>query len=166
MKRAFIIELFKSAGVRHRPRWAACGLLLAALSMHHPSPAQAPPVGLAEVTSRIQLSPPLERRFRLMLGAELRQVLRRANETESRGPYLLSASLVRLATERSKGQVLTECEVRTTLRTARGGEIIAMFRGTGRASDEPAAEEENRLLALGAAVRSSVKRLPEALERR
>jgi hypothetical protein len=78
----------------------------------------------------------------------------------------LSASLVRLATERSKGQVLTECEVRTTLRTARGGEIIAMFRGTGRASDEPAAEEENRLLALGAAVRSSVKRLPEALERR
>jgi hypothetical protein len=76
-----------------------------------------------------------------------------------KGPVILSAALVGMETQ--EGRVT--CVVSATLRTARGGNMLAIVEGrAGVVSDAPAAPAVARR-AVEAAARAAVVRVPDAL---
>ncbi len=126
--------------------------------MPAPLYAAAPGVALGEVSTRIVRS-----------DVDLGEVLRKAVEGElatlevphggGRGPVILSASLVRMETEGDR----LSCVVSATLRTARGGTMIAIVEGRARIETQAPVSLSLVRQAVEAAVRSALVRVPEAL---
>jgi hypothetical protein len=87
--------------------------------------------------------------------------------------YLVSASVVRLDSDRSGGAVRVSCAVSATIRDAERGAILAMVEGRARAeegsSSAPGARREADVRAergaLSAAAHGAVSAIPEAIRR-
>jgi len=146
---------------RVRLRRAAGGLVgvgvLAALTAAAPLWAAGPRVSLGEVSTKIVRS-----------DVDLGQVLRVAVEEQlatletphaERGPLILSAALVRMEADGGK----VTCVVSATLRTARGGTMLAIVEGrAGVVTDAPITPILARR-AVEAAAHAAVVRVPDAL---
>jgi hypothetical protein len=123
--------------------------------------AAASPVALGEVKVA-RSDPSLERTFRGMVERELGEV--DLSQVKAPGRFVLSASLVQIATRESSGQAETLAVVSATLRRARGGSIHAVIQGRAQASDGRGKARSVELSAMRAAVRSALGRLPAALK--
>lgn len=77
--------------------------------------------------------------------------------------YVLSAALVKLKTVTGSDQVETSCVVSATLTREKSGALHAVLEGRARATDGKQAQKDAELAALRAAVRSAIKRVPEAI---
>jgi len=119
------------------------------------------PVALGEVKV-VRSDPGLARKFRGLVEHELGEVDLSSVKAQDR--FVLSASLVQMATRESSGQAETVAVVNATLRRARGGTIHAVIQGRAQASDRPSKVKSVELNAMRAAVRSALGRLPEALK--
>lgn len=116
------------------------------------------PVSLGEV--RVEKSDAeLERAFRGALATELDRLQIAAKPNER---YVLSAALVTTTTRERSGQAESVAVVNATLRRAPGGALHAVIRGRAQVVDEPNRPVE--LSAMRAAVRSTVRRVPEAIK--
>ena len=125
--------------------------------------AQRPRIELGEVNVRVRRR---ERELSETLRTTLQQRLRDLELPPSRQPkhYILHASLVRLRTEKSGGEMSTTCVVSATLRQAEGGTLHAILRG--RATSAGSRRDHNERIALKAAVRSVLGRVPDAVATR
>jgi hypothetical protein len=132
--------------------------VLVALTATTPLYAVAPSVALGEVSTRVV-------RTDVDLGAVLRAAVLEQLETldapkgGAKGPVILSAALVRMETDGGR----VTCVVSATLRTARGGTMIAIVEG--RAGVEAEAPITLPLVrrAIEAAAHAAIVRVPEAL---
>jgi hypothetical protein len=123
-----------------------------------PALAAPPKVSLGEVTSRVLRSD-------VDMGAVLREAvqeqlssLNTASRTE-KGPFILSASLVKMDVETTK----VTCVVSATLRTARGGTMLAVVEGKAGLLTEAPLTPPLLRRAVEAAAHAAVLRVPEAL---
>jgi hypothetical protein len=131
--------------------------VLAALTASAPLWGAVPRVALGEVSTRIVRS-----------DVDLSEVLRRAVEEQlatletphaERGPLIMSAALVRMESDGAK----VTCVVSATLRTARGGTMLAVVEGrAGVVTDAPLTPLLARR-AVEAAAHAAVVRVPDAL---
>lgn len=119
------------------------------------------PVALGEVKVT-RSDPSLERTFRGLVERELGEV--DLSKVKGQDRFVLSASLVQMATRESSGQAETIAVVSATLRRARGGSIHAVIQGRAQATDRPSQVRSVERSAMRAAVRSALARLPEALK--
>jgi hypothetical protein len=132
--------------------------VLVALTATTPLYAVAPSVALGEVSTRVV-------RADVDLGELLRAAVLEQLETldaprgGAKGPVILSASLVRMETDGAR----VTCVVSATLRTARGGTMIAIVEGrAGVETDAPITLPLVRQAVLAAA-HAAIVRVPEAL---
>jgi hypothetical protein len=134
------------------------GVLVALTATTGPLLAAAPRVSLGEVSTRVV-------RADVDLGEVLRAAVLEQLETlvaprgEGRGPVVLSAALVRM--EVDGGRVT--CVVSATLRTARGGTMIAIVEGRAGLETEAPLTLPLVRQAVEAATRAAIVRVPEAL---
>jgi len=134
------------------------GVLVALTATTEPLHAAAPRVALGEVSTRVvRADVDLGEVLRAAVLAQLETL--QAPRSDGKGPFILSAALVRMETD---GGRLT-CVVSATLRTARGGTMIAILEG--RAGLETQAPLTLSLVrqAVEAATRAAIVRVPEAL---
>lgn len=117
------------------------------------------PVSLGEV--RVEKSDAeLERAFRGALATELDRLhIENAKPNER---FVLSAALVTTTTRERSGQAESVAVVNATLRRAPGGALHAVIRGRAQVVDEPNRPVE--ISAMRAAVKSTVRRVPEAIK--
>jgi hypothetical protein len=101
--------------------------------------------------------------FRRVLVEELGAL--QIGETRESGGFVLSASVVKLDARSARDEAVASCTVSATLRTARGGTMVAMLRGSGRVVEAASALETAKQDALRVATRSAVRRVPEAVGR-
>jgi hypothetical protein len=134
------------------------GVLAALSASSAPALASGSRVALGEVSSRVA-------RADVDLGAVLRAAVLEqlgaldAPRSGARGPVILSAALVRLETEGGR----FTCVVSATLRTARGGTMIAIVEGrAGLETRAPVTLPEVRQ-AVEAAAHAAIVRVPDAL---
>jgi hypothetical protein len=151
---------------RHRMGLSKCSRMLAALCVVGTLSATpvanggVVPVSLGEVTTRARTAN--VERFRALVREEL-VALRHDENAQVRETYVLSASLVKLEGTRGDDEAVADCVVSATLRLRRGGAIVALLRGKGRVIDDAAELEAAKQDAMRAAVKSAMRRLPEAL---
>lgn len=79
--------------------------------------------------------------------------------------YLVSASLVRLDGVPSERGRTASCTVSATLRTAKGGSVVAILEGRARAEDGPTSGSRAERDALAAAAKSTVRAVKDAVLR-
>jgi hypothetical protein len=103
--------------------------------------------------------PGVEERVRSLVVAELGQLELPA----TRRSYLLDVSLDELSTRRSGELTVTRCRVSATLRDADDGALRAILRGSARTDERVPRAQQAQAAALSAAVRSALKRVPEAV---
>jgi hypothetical protein len=150
-------ELRKERKKRGLPRLLLGLGVASAITASAPLHAAAPRVALGEVTTRVVRSD-------VDLGLVLREaVLLQLATLETphaeKGPFILSAALVRMETDGAK---LT-CVVSAMLRTARGGTMLAVVEGkAGLLTDAPLTPGLARQ-AVEAAAHAAVVRVPDAL---
>jgi hypothetical protein len=77
--------------------------------------------------------------------------------------FVLSATLMSVASTKRADGAEARAVVSATLRKAQGGELHAIVRGSATATDAAAASSHAERAALQAAVKSALKRVPEAL---
>ena len=134
-------------------RWV---VLIAALLLVTPAVAKAPPVTVGKVSvARGDLKRELEQ----ALSSEIAKL----DLSAARQQFVLTASLVKLETTASARRVESTCIVSAELAQKKGGSLRAVFRGKARAEDASGSRRSTELAALHAAVRSAVKRLPDAV---
>jgi hypothetical protein len=132
--------------------------VLVALTATTPLYAVAPSVALGEVSTRVV-------RADVDLGAVLRAAVLEQLETldaprgGGKGPVILSAALVRMETDGGR----VTCVVSATLRTARGGTMIAIVEGRAGVETEAPITLPLVRQAVQAAVHAAIVRVPEAL---
>lgn len=125
---------------------------------------QKPAVELGKVKVRVaRREAELGKTLRRTLEARLARLELPATKRPQR--YLLDASLMRLSTQRSGRDLETTCVVSATLRKADGGALHAILRGRATAAASSGAVEANEDHALKAAVKSVLRRVPDAVER-
>jgi len=162
----------ESSGVVSRRRWLATGAaLLGALSgvtYAEQAMARNRVVALGEVESKVRRS---ERWLYRALRRALKQELSRMELPKAPDQYVLSVSLTQLYTKRLDGDERSnDSEAESTavisaiLRKAKGGALHAILRGKATAVDVRVPTREIELSALQAAVRSALRRVPEAIE--
>ena len=83
----------------------------------------------------------------------------------SRRTYLLDVSLDELTTTRLGARSETTCEVSATLRDATDGALHAILKGHARGGDSAQRATAVRSEVLSGAVRSALRRVPDAVER-
>jgi|HubBroStandDraft_6_1064221.scaffolds.fasta_scaffold692594_1 hypothetical protein len=133
------------------------GVLAALTATTPPLYAAVPSVALGEVSTRVV-------RADVDLGEVLRTAVLEQLETlespkGSKGPVILSAALVRLETEGGR----VTCVVSATLRTARGGTMIAIVEGRSGLETEAPLTLRSMRQAVEAAAHAAMARVPEAL---
>lgn len=94
------------------------------------------------------------------LRADLEAEIRSLDLRGARKDAILSVSLVRLDTERTRGSAAATCVVSATLRSRSGGVLFAMLEGHARAQG---ASDHIPESALRGAVHGALSRVPEAL---
>ncbi len=119
---------------------------------------------LGEVDSKVRRAERwLARELRKSLRAELARLEIPARSEE---PYVLSVSLTQLFTKRV-GDKTAEAEstavISAVLRKQKGGALHAILRGKATAIDQAVPTREVELSALQGAVRSALRRVPEAI---
>ncbi len=103
----------------------------------------------------------LARLFESSVERELSQLdLSRAKK---RDRFVLSATLMSVASTKGRDGAEARAVVSATLRKAQGGELHAIVRGSATATDAATASSHAERAALRAAVKSALKRVPEAL---
>lgn len=132
----------------------------AAFSHTLPSHAKAPPIASVEVTSQVS------RKNIDVPGIFRSEVLRQLGNLDV-GPsdqqdLVLSASLLRLETRRSGNRAQSSCLVSARLQK-KNGALVAILRGRAHAEDDVKAAADNEVAALRAAVRSTLRGIPQAL---
>jgi hypothetical protein len=133
------------------------GLVALVLTAAAPTQATGPRVTLGEVSTRV-VRPDVDLSA-VLRAAVLGELATLESPRKERGPIILSAALVRM--ESDGGRV--NCVVSATLRTARGGTMLAMLEGrAGVETGAPITPEVARR-AVEAAARAAVVRVPEAL---
>jgi len=131
--------------------------VLATVTATGPLLAAVPRVSLGEVSTSVVRSD-------VDLGEVLRAAVKEQLATletphAERGPLILSAALVRMETDGAR----VTCVVSATLRTARGGTMLAIVEGrAGVVTDEPLTPLLARR-AVEAAAHAAVVRVPDAL---
>lgn len=163
----------ESSGAVSRRRWLVTGAaLLGALTgvtYSEQALARGRVVALGEVDSKVRRS---ERWLYRALRRALKQELSRMDLPKaSQDHYVLSVSLTQLYTKRLDGDERTsDSEAESTavisaiLRKAKGGALHAILKGKATAVDVRVPTREIELSALQAAVRSALRRVPEAIE--
>ena len=147
-----------------RGEWFVRAALVAgALALAPAADAGERPVKLERVTANGPEARKLEPAFRDAVITELGRV--DLSGVDSRERFLLSASLVKMQTQADRDQTSVSCQVKATLRRQRGGALHAVLSGRARVEDGPERQRAAELLAMQAAVRSAIRRVPEALRR-
>ncbi len=139
---------------------AALGIITAAAVWTGPHVAAAATarVSLGEVSTRV-VRPDVD------LGAVLRAAIQSELNDLSpatsgeKGPYVLSAALVRMETDAGR----VSCVVSATIRTARGGTMLAIVEGRARVESQGQLSLFDVRRAVEGAARAAVVRVPEAL---
>ncbi|MFO0673505.1 MAG: hypothetical protein U0235_28465 [Polyangiaceae bacterium] len=78
-------------------------------------------------------------------------------------PYVVSVSVVSLATETTREKVATTCELSTTVRSARDGAVVVILNQRARAENEPAYARSVEDGAIRAATTAAIRKIPAAL---
>jgi hypothetical protein len=146
--------------LRRQLQTAAFLLIGAALSHTVPSHAKASPIASVEVTTKVsRKNVDVPAIFRSEVLRQLRTLeVDRSGEED----LVLSASLLRLDTQRTGSRAHSSCVVSARLQK-KNGALVAVLRGRARAEDDIKATSDNELAALRAAVRSTLRGIPEAL---
>lgn len=79
-------------------------------------------------------------------------------------PYVVSVSVVNLETETSLGKVATTCELSTTVRLAKDGNVVAILNERVRAENEATYARSVEDGAIRAAASAAIRKIPNALE--
>jgi hypothetical protein len=124
-----------------------------------PANAVAPTVQLGEVTMQVPRKD--LKAFRETVKSELGRL--DFSAVGNKEHYVLSAALVQMSTRSTDGQSESTAVVSATLRREKGGDLRAMIRGRAQATDDSAKSSAAERSAMQAAVRSALRRLPEAL---
>jgi hypothetical protein len=152
--------MIERRGRGRRPSRALFGVgaLAAVTTAAAPVYAVAPAVALGEVSTRVVRSDlDLGEALRVAVEGELGSL--QSAHAGKRGPVVLSASLVRVDAEGGR----VTCVVSATIRTARGGDMIAIVEGrAGVETDAPVTAAVVRS-AVSAAARAAIVRVPDAL---
>jgi hypothetical protein len=82
---------------------------------------------------------------------------------DARG-YILSAALTQFETRSEQRTVEAQAAVSLTLRDKQGGTIRAILSGRAKTIDSREERRRAQQVAMGAALRSALKRLPEAIQ--
>lgn len=135
---------------------ALCAALVAVTAV---SDARVPAVTIGRITSEKPTTPDVQRELKSAVVSELG----RMDLSSAKERFVLSASLVTLETVTTSDQVQSKCVVTAELARKKGGTLRAVFRGSARAIDAKDAKKTAELAALRAAVRTAIKRLPEAV---
>lgn len=139
----------------------AAVLLTCSLTYALPAHGKTKTITLAQVTTK--LSRPeidLPGLFRSEVTRQLQTI-----ELQPVRPHealVLSASLVELETHRAGNRAKSSCVVSATLRK-KNGALVAILRGKARAEDAFTAKSANEIAALRAAIRSTLRGIPQAL---
>lgn len=139
-------------------KWLAASLLLAIAPLAHGTPC---PVSVGEVSSQVH-RPHVD--LPLALRSELRQALDDMPMPQPRDPLILSASLLRMDTERNAQRTLTTCVVAASVRQAKSGNLLATLKGRVRVEEQGVPVASTERLAMRSAVRSAIKRLPQLVQ--
>lgn len=83
---------------------------------------------------------------------------------QPRDPLILSASLLRMDTERNAQRTLTTCVVAASVRQAKSGNLLATLKGRVRVEEQGVPVASTERLAMRSAVRSAIKRLPQLVQ--
>ena len=146
--------------LRRQLQTAALLLIGAALSHTLPSHAKAPPIAAVEVTTKVsRKNVDVPGIFRSEVLRQLRHI---DVERSGQEDLVLSASLLRLDTQRTGSRAQSSCLVSATLQK-KNGALVAVLRGRARAEDHVNAASDNEMAALRAAVRSTLRGIPQAL---
>ncbi|MEZ4226957.1 MAG: hypothetical protein R3B13_38805 [Polyangiaceae bacterium] len=142
---------------RHKAIVCACALLLTGSAVGARSATAE--VAIGEIDARAASGDKeLAKLFEKSVAQELSRL--DLSHAKSKDRYLLSATLVSVGTRRARAGESAKAEVSAILRRARGGELHAVLRGS--ASTAEASEDARRAVVRGA-VRSALRRVPEAL---
>jgi len=145
-----------------RNRGLLAATLAVAVLLAAPASARLPPVVVGKIAASVA-EPGVAAQLRDLVKTELR-ALRLPDSTEQR--YLLDVSLDELTTSSAGQKTETTCEVSATLRDADDGALHAILRGRARAGAAGPQPGRGRVAALTGAVRSALRRVPEAVSRR
>jgi hypothetical protein len=152
----------KKLGSRMRigVRLVVSTIALVAATVVLPAEAKAPAVTIGKVTTEAASKPELQPELKTAIEKEVAQLdLSNAKQT-----YVLSAALVTLETVKESDRVESTCVITAELSKKGEGTIRAVLRGKAKVTDAKDAVQEAERTALRAAARSTVKRLPEAVE--
>lgn len=149
--------------VRPRGRRVPAFLLALALASSAFAPssqAAEPPVAIGEVSGKIEsgeFTPTLRRALEQELSAA------ELGRRDSRERFVLSATLVRLTAEHKDGNARATAVVSMALRRVRENTLYAILSGRATAEEAAPGVDSARDSALRAAVRSALRRLPDAV---
>jgi hypothetical protein len=146
-------------GVSAQNRGLFAAALVGVLLCVAPASGGAPAVAVGRIAT---VEPGVQDELRLLVNAEL-QALRLPESGRQR--FLLDVSLDEMRTVRAGERVETTCAVSATLREADDGALRAILKGRARAGDTGAPPRRGRVAALSGAVRSALRRVPEAVAR-
>jgi hypothetical protein len=125
-------------------------------------PASGGPCAVRVGTVAATRAPALQTRLRDLVQSELQALELPAADGRR---YLLDVTLDELDTQRAGERTETTCVVSATLRDADDGGLQAILKGRARAGDAAPRAQRARALALSGAVRSALRRVPEAVKR-
>jgi hypothetical protein len=131
-------------------------LFVGIIALGAPLSAKAPAVTVGKI--RVE-RPELKRE----LEAALRGELDKLDLSAAKEQFVLGAKLVELQSVAARGRVEATCVISAELVRKKGGSLRAMFRGRARAVDAAGTRQSAERAALQGAVRSAVRRLPEAI---
>lgn len=146
----------------YRATLAAVFVALSLFSSPGPARAHAPRVTLGEVSGRTP-SGEFTQSLRAALNEEFS--LAKWPHASNKERFVLSVTLVKLSAERKDGAARATAVVSMTLRRARENTLYALLSGRATAVDESLDVDSARDSALRGAIRSALRRLPEAVSR-
>jgi hypothetical protein len=140
------------------------GLAVLAFAGSHGASAGEPAVALGEVTALAAQRDDVDL---AALRAEAEGALQSLEDSHlPRGTHaVLSVSVVRLESH-AGGSAEVSCLVSATLRDRARGSVFAILEGSARGQDDPRRMRVLERATLGAALRSAIARVPEAMKRR
>ncbi len=156
----FVRQGFGGRCVSPRNRGLLAAALLVVLLLAAPASGGAPAVAVGRIAATVGDSG-VEAQLRVLVNSEL-EALRLPESSRQR--YLLDVSLDELKTVRDGHRMETVCAVSATLRDAEGGALRAILKGRARAGESGSRSQRGRAAALSGAVRSALRRVPEAVD--
>jgi hypothetical protein len=140
------------------------GLAVLALAPTQGASAADPPIALGEVTAQASQRDDVDLDAVRAIAADAVNGLQDMHLP--RGAHaVLSVSVVRLESRASESAEVS-CVVSATLRDRARGSVFAILEGSARGQDEPRRMRVLERATLGAALRSAIARVPEAMRRR